>query len=236
MAHIDSAAPPDAEFSGQEFSLQQLDRLSSAFRDLAVTKPEIAGFTCYGSVSRGEAGPDSDVDMFAFVEVKPDAPMQKNVMVGESGILRTSEPGANIDGTFFHPGIAVDYTMAIQKACEVQGIADIDVDVLPISPELVDSQVSQILADTKKYQGKKIGFMPRNIRGLFHVPVGEDGLRSYQAAVINRLTADPNGEAAWRMIRHVVAGFEKGRAGQDQEVEHRDIPKTLAEAQAFYAG
>src|SRR4051812_37949349 len=58
----------DYAVSMNELSQQRFDQLASAAAKISTVLPEIAGVTVYGSVARGEATAQSDVDLFVLVE------------------------------------------------------------------------------------------------------------------------------------------------------------------------
>lgn len=198
---------------------------------LSHSLPEYCGATLYGSASRGKSGPESDADTFIFVRPSENAQIQsRHATASRPAIGLRGGTGLGANDVIFDPAIEMDYKWPISRVLADEGVRA-DIDVLPISEEIVDLQVEQILANAARRDSDANipRMVPRNVRGLFHAPIGNEGLRSFQRRVIERLEDSPHGESAWRMIRHMVVGFEQGRGG-DYSGTHRGIPVDLASA------
>jgi hypothetical protein len=219
----------------RERSAQMLDTVARTAEELARQLPEIVGVTVFGSVARGEARADSDVDAMVFVEVRGDARTQSNPrLAGEPAVLPEGE-GPLDSKTSFHPIVELDYKWPINRALVRNGIDKSDIDVCPISDEIIDTQVAKVLAGAEKINNNEPNSVtvPRNLRGLFHAPVMTEGLVGYQHRVMVMLAQSPHGETAWNMIRDMVVGYEQGRKG-DFGGAHREIPGTLEEARIAF--
>lgn len=129
----------------------------------------------------------------------------------------------------------MDYKWPIAQTLKREGI-DSDIDVVPINEEIIDFQVVKILESAVRRDAgdETTRDVPRNIRGLFHLPIGDAGLKTFQKRVVDQISASPHGETAWEMIRHMVVGFEQARNG-DFSGSHRDIPDDLESAQRLFA-
>lgn len=186
--------------------------------------------TVYGSVSRGEAHEASDVDLMAFMEVTDAADSaQSNTRVSPE---RKTRPHEKLTPTrVFHTGIQFDYQKPIHDRLISAGIPAADIDVYPISPEIVDQGIKDLLSAARAYanhETEKV-VVSRNVRGLFHKAIGPSRLQPYIDQVLEELPRDPYGELGWAMIRNQVIGFEKGRDRTFEE-HTRAMPETLEEA------
>jgi len=227
--------------ASQELSRTRLDQLATLSQELQATMPEYEGMTAMGSTVRGEARPDSDVDILVFV--RPDATSPRQNVNNEPGFDPNSiiEKGESqhLPQTFsFDIGKGMNYKFPINESLRQSGIPHADIEVLPISKEIVDEATGDLLTDARAYDEdpniKPTG-VARNIRALFQAPIDAEKLEPYMGQVLAKLGSNPHGETAWKMIRNFVVHFEKGREQESYAgVKHRYIPATLEEAKGYY--
>jgi hypothetical protein len=232
--------PPAPIIAPEELSRRRLNQLAELAHALHGEMPEFLGMTAFGSTVRGEATPASDVDMYVFMsltDAENSSQHNPRVKPDEKTGFFSDVPNTLV----FHGGIELDYNAAIREHLPEQEIADADIIILPLDKTIVEDRTSLLLDNAKHYaDGTKTlteldGLAPRNIRGLFHAPIDNERLRPFIGQVLDQLAASPYGDQAWRMLRHMVIGFEQGREGNFAEKPHRTIPETLAEALKFYA-
>ncbi|MBS0553743.1 MAG: nucleotidyltransferase domain-containing protein [Proteobacteria bacterium] len=199
--------------------------------------PEFTGMTAFGSTVRGEAGPDSDVDIAVFIEPSDaEGSPQRNPNVPKGDAIRVNPYARKYE---FHGGIDTIYKTLILRHLQEEGVMKADMDVLPISQGIIEHSRKRLLDKAEKHEGPDTGenmpVVPKNIRFLFHAPIDDERLRPYVSQTLEGLQESPYGERAWGMIRRTVAHFEEGRDdGAYESNPHRYIPPTLADAVGFY--
>ncbi|MBL8159800.1 nucleotidyltransferase domain-containing protein [Candidatus Saccharibacteria bacterium] len=223
----------------RERSARYLDAAADAFEAMRREMPEVIGLTAFGSTVRGEAGPESDADVYLYVETSDTAPYQ-TVKPGMEAVQRRDS--GSLEGTYeFNPAIAMNYKWKFYTDLKERGIPKSDIVLAPINDEIITSQVDEMLdyaaafdMEDLKTADKKC---PRNVRGLFHAPVQDEGLKGYRDKVLARLVDSEHGEKVWMMISHFVEGFERRKTdATSSRPDHRTMPRTLGEAIEHYNG
>jgi hypothetical protein len=238
LGFVDPSLTTGSQVSSQELSAQRIGDLGATARELSITTPEFVGMTLLGSVARGEATPESDVDIFVFIKPDQGAPLQDNPRIPVSERIRRVEEQPREGTVEFHGGIGVDYQSLISDKLGQNNIDKADIFVLPIDESIVDSTTQELLQNAKEIDegNTSIGaHVPHNIRGLFHVPIDDVNLQPYIHQVLSSLQNDSHGQTAWRMIRQQLAGFERHKTQKDFDgVQHRNIPLSLSAASEQY--
>lgn len=198
--------------------------------------PEYRGITVFGSVARGEARPDSDVDIFVLINPDETAPVAARLLENtpDAAVTSTVEDGPLEGATHFHGAIDIDYKFTVMDMLKAQGINKADVIVMPVDQEVVDTGTQLVIDSVVRYESEGTRVVPRNIEALFHAQVGAGDLLDLQQAAIKKLLAAEKGEVAWRMIRHMVIAREQGRGGDYSDPSHRKIPADLQEAAEMF--
>lgn len=236
MTETTLALAPERVNVQQEHSVRLLEAAVQTSEELTERFHEYLGSTVFGSVARDEAGPNSDIDLYVYIKPTEDSQIQSNPAVsGEPKMGVRGGEGPLADDVVFHPAIEMDYKWPISRSLAQKGVAKTDINVYPISDEIVDMQTTKVLeAAAKRDAGQDVGSVaPRNIRGLFHGAVQTEELKPFQARVIQRFSQSLHGETAWKMVRDVVIGFEQGR-NSDFTASHRYIPEDLVSAQSQF--
>ncbi len=225
-----------AEISSEERSIDQLSKLVSVTHELAGKFPEFAGMTIFGSVARGEARDNSDVDTVTFFEVS-----------GGDSTRPVHKAAAGVNMHIFGASVEAEYRNSVRNAFKEEAVMNpdqADIIVLPISTEIVEEEVEDLLAAAAAYDPKsEDGFtwsVPRNIRTLFNMPVVDGRLKKYQAQVVDTLARSEYGKLAWGMLAFKVRYFEIGREREDDWAEYerrlsfQPVPMKLSEAQRLH--
>lgn len=218
-------------------SNRRILQLESVAKTLEAELPEFEGMTLFGSTARGEAKEDSDVDLFVFIMPTESSDIQNNS--GYTDSQKTVRLNGVFEGTVsLQLGLASDYHKYLSPILQQEGINHADITFMPLD-DVIAEQATRELLDTAREWDEgdhtKGAMVPRNIRGLFHVPLGNGRLRPYIEQVFSTLSASPHGDTAWKMIRVQLIGFEKRRDQEHYEsVSHRNIPATLDEARELY--
>ncbi len=236
----DTAVQHDAAYdAGFEITEQRMEMLQQVSSELHEEWPEYVGMTVFGSMSRREARIDSDADVFVFIKPDQEASLQHDPRVADAEVIRRL--GDNQVGTVaFNSFITAKYHSQAAAAIEASGIPRAGVIVLPLDSLIVTNTTSELLqnAELINLGDDTIGArVPRNIRALFHVPLQAQELAQFQKQVLDTLNANPNGELAWRMIRHMVLSFEARKDVVDVgTADHRPLAQNLGEARQQFFG
>ena len=222
--------------SSPELSLERLNQLTAIAASIHKEVPEFMGMTAFGSVVRGEARPDSDVDICVFMELSAsEQSPQSNPRILSKEKVELSD--THVTTHIFHPAIDIDYKALIIEKLPEDSIVEPDILVFPISKDIVDTCTDVLLDNARLFtesgDATKVE-VPGNIRCLFNAPIDVGQLQPYIEQVLTGLEVSKYGEKAWAMIRHLVTGFEQGRGGSFRDKPHRFIPETLSEALAHF--
>jgi len=213
-----------------DISADNMRGLSNVAAELRDGFEEYSGMVVYGSVARGEAGSASDADICVFMKPDETAAYQR-------GPLQKIQEG-ELKGTYrFDGATTINYKLEVEELLRRQGIGKSDVDVLPISQEIIDDSVASLTREVEEAAASSEDQplrVPRNLRMLFHMPVDDQGSRIFLERAVKVLGQKQSGDQAWRFIRHMVLGFEAGKGRPNQSKAPRYLPETLEEARDFY--
>lgn len=232
--------PPEAHEQPDRvyYSERLLDGVAATSQALRERYPEFRGVTMFGSAVRGEAGPDSDVDMYVYVAPDRTTAVQSNPNVAEDKLVQRVPDDRALAGTHeLHLGVGMDYKFAISNTLRGHGVKKADIIVLPISKEIVDEEVAAMLSAAEQWRNGQRDdvYSPRNVRGLFHAPIDAADLVAYQRQVVDTFANSEHGEAAWQMMRRMIVAYEGGRNATDYtSAPWRYIPENLAQAAELY--
>jgi hypothetical protein len=146
-------------------------------------------------------------------------------------------PKAEAVGAFRERVLSMEPTL---KDAQIQAINDLndlnsanksagmsEVEQLAAEKAFVEALPHSVDRELLHYSGLAI---PRNIRGLFHLGINNQQLRTYRSMALNGLAANGQaGEVIWTELTKQVLHFEEGRRGASIY-----FPRTLAEASAIY--
>lgn len=231
----------DSSSLSAELSQQRIKMAAQAALEMQVSLPGFLGVTAFGSTARGEARPDSDVDLFILVEPNNEhSPAAQSSISANQRILRVGFGGPTVTGTrIFHPHIINSYEQLLGESLSAAGIETADILVLPINEEIISEAVNELLGVAQRLDSGDRTIehrVPRNVSALFQMPISTKGLSPYIEQVIEQLGSTDGGQTAWRMIRRQVEYFEAGRSHDGtNNVLHRQIPTTLGEVKDYYS-
>lgn len=235
---LEPAGMVDSLILSHELTDQRLALLQQGVAELRESMPEYVGMTLFGSMARKETRPDSDADVFVFIRPESDAQLQHDARVQDHDVMRRIAVGNQIGTVLFNGHISIKYFSAVKEKIEATGIPRAGVITLPISEKIVAETTTELLQNAKRFaeSGNPDEVrVPRNVRALFHVPIDDEGLVQYRNHVLTRMAEDPNGNLAWRMVRHRVLSFEVRKDQDDIEAAgHRYFPGSLEEACQSY--
>ncbi|HEV2402917.1 MAG TPA: nucleotidyltransferase domain-containing protein [Candidatus Saccharimonadales bacterium] len=236
-AEIDSSLAIGSMPPPSEASVQILNGLSQAAEHMETSLPGFVGMTAFGSAVRGEANEDSDGDIFVFVRPDKNSPSQNHPAAPVEQPLIKTATGATRNTVEFNPDVRFGYNQLVYAALKKADIKKADITVLPLDESIVTEAVNDLMGEAQKWDTGVRPLepaVPRNIRGLFHLPINDRGLQPYIEQVLTALSTGGYGDTAWRMLRHRVVSFEHRKGSGMEGVEHRYIPATLEEARGYY--
>ena len=233
IASVDPSLLSGSTLSRQELSTERVRLLTEAAGSMATSIPEFMGMTLFGSTARGEARPNSDVDI--FVLVNPDnLPLryERTSLGGTTGTVEFTK--------WIRPN--EEEISRIRQTTQAHGLDKIGLIVLPFNDAIFEQTISDLIEVATLWDSgdHSIGAqVPRNIRALFHVPIHDTELQPYIERTLTTLNNSPHGTIAWRMIRHQLVSLELPKMRTDDDfikgLAHRYIPTTLDEAIQVYS-
>jgi predicted nucleotidyltransferase len=239
--------------SKEDFARERVGAIKEIVTELKNEHPEVLSFCMYGSMVKGTARLESDVDGYLFVDASE---------AGEGQNTVDNEPKINKqdDGTVstkpqarFTEEPENFYKTALEnKFKDKIGFDESktkDLKVLPISKEIIDSHVDALkknFEDLKAYEKawenmdwEAGGESPRrpddiyvsdNLSKMFHLEVG-GGIRKYRQHLIEKLSSlGEAGDKIWREIMDATATMEHGG------IDNARYPKNVEEARKIYGG
>ncbi|MBP7006087.1 nucleotidyltransferase domain-containing protein [Patescibacteria group bacterium] len=232
--------PKRFEVQPDRFVHERLDAVQSGVEEIKGGDPSVLGLTLYGSMVKGKAHEDSDIDGYLYLDAEQLAqnearqalqenrePRPVTFDIGDTGTLSTY-PGEHLYDVY-KPLIKDKFTKS--GFLTEEQISDIN--LRPISKEIIDRHLDSLQQALKLVRNGEENVSPepsQNLYGLFHLEVGR-GLGSYRQQVIEKLEGlGQEGEEIWSMI-----------IGQTEKMEQYmytdtpiHYPRTLAEARNTY--
>lgn len=91
MSNTTIAEPPEKRFklSGEPFAKERLAKVKTTVDVLKREHPEILSFCLFGSMVKGKAKPESDIDGYLFVDADsvPNAQLASQQLEGSTDVL-----------------------------------------------------------------------------------------------------------------------------------------------------
>ena len=219
-------------------SRDRLERLVQSAETIRQRIPEYLGMTAFGSCVRGEAKETSDVDIYVHLDGTRSTMEDfenESFLVHEPCALDEDMAGSSN----YRFDLNYAYKMTIKDILAEHGIHEVDLIAAPTSSKLVEDSARQALRAAEYWNiGEKDygAVAPRNIRGLFHVPIDSERLEPFQRQALDLFANSKHGETAWRMMRMMVAEYEVGTGRHLPDLSHREIPESLNDARPYYLG
>lgn len=216
---------------------QNLITLSEGVEELKAINQELLGATLFGSALKGTATEKSDYDTNVFVEANKLLDLGIEVAIDESSNAEIVDKSLKSEYSHYISGYLAK-KLGKEPAQIEEGIF-----VLPISHELIDTQIDHYLKSCKERpkhnddidiwlnadmtetvpEEPRTVLLGRNISTLFAADLTA-GLETYREHVLARLEgAGQAGEEAWQDILLVVK-FGEGHVGDEY------YPATVSEA------
>lgn len=254
-----SIPPKEKRFSvsKEQFSKDRLKRLREGFNLLQSERPELAGISLYGSMTKGNALEESDIDgdIFIDTELVQDGDQifertEKNEEYGQGFQYELKEDIAKTYSTFIK-----DY---LKEKSELQGDQVKHLRTYPINRQIIDDQIKGLIDykhqvterdnkrdqideyytrgedppdELKSNEDPKLFYVAGNVSSLFHLQMGK-GLDKYRSYLIDKLKeAGDEGEQVWQQIIQSTSFMEDyGKNGY----RNIDLPQTLEQASKIY--
>ncbi len=246
----------DSEQPSEEkvFASEKLHALREAYIKLKEKHPEAVAVTAFGSLTKGEGTPTSDVDAVLYIDFdNASLPNIKTENVFsdiayESLFPTQTSQTINEAREKYSKEFEEDIIASLNEVQKTEAMKSIEPMVLPMSFEMIDKIV---MAETKwttriglgdvysdfytpaqpsknrpEYRANVAYFM---LSTMFLMDVG-GGIRPYREYLLKKLSEKRNGPRVWEKIVKVLEEFEGG--GAQRNVMY---PKTLSEAINLYA-
>lgn len=218
-------------------SVAFVDALQETSEILHGDLSEYAGMTLYGSTVRGDTTPESDVDLYVFMDISEHSRVQ-SILPPKTPIVTEVTQGETAGTVYFKPLLNAVYKKLIADELSNHGFSKADITVLPMSKEIVSSSIGRVLEEVEAIQAGQTRaiapLVPRNIRCLFQASIDNVRLQPYCQQVLDGFAASQYGTTAWNSLRQWVAWYETAYDADKGVMAHRLFPETLDDARIYY--
>lgn len=256
MADDITETGPDKRFvlSREKFAKERIQGVREVVDEIKQQYPEALSFTMFGSMVKGTARPESDIDGYLFIGVDEAKQQKKQFDLIESG---KKEDVVSIT-TLFDEQTQNEYQQMVRSALKDKlGLSDEQVKhvrVLPISNDMIDKRVDEMLEwckemevfegrreeekrmNTDEWLNRPANPMPilvkpgNNVDSMFHLDVG-GGIVRYREYLLQRLQQEGSrGERIWR---EVIEGAEAMEQDLHYDTKMK-YPRTIEAALQTY--
>lgn len=201
----------------QEFSQERLRIIRETFDQLQRQYPDVLSLSIYGSMSKGYATPDSDVDVIIYLDVRK--------VKDEQDVEREMEIKNNFQEKLRPMGIGCD--------CKIYQISE---EIINEGLEDAERVRQSLNIDPNSHMLPHLGNQYQPIKDLFTgISVGV-GIQKYRRYLLKQLELQgEKGQKIWRGIIDSVRSFERDLPGDDDSF--KDLyPYDLQKAMEIYGG
>lgn len=212
------------KLSREDFARDRIQAIKDTIKEIKKERPEILSFCMFGSMTKGTAKLESDIDGFLLV----DAEKTKEDM-SEGDFLEDEKTEYGRLATFFRGEAEADYKNLLidrMKSKIDLPIRDFrDIRVRPISREIIDRHIRSLEA------AESDDIPPStNLTAMFHLDVG-GGIKTYRKYLIEKLSKmGEKGEKIWNRI---ITSTESMEQNFNWNTDKR-YPRNLEEAKKTY--
>lgn len=226
--------------NAESFARERLKGLRESFSEIQKEYPEVVSLALFGSMTKGKAREESDIDGWIFVDAS-------RVPMAETGkpTVEKVKTGGGMEEYRLTPDVAQRYSGSLREKLKTRlQLTDEQVHhlrTLAISPEILEDELLKITGDVQKLltwenaSGTKRGprpdvQIPTNLYAMFHLSLGND-IRAYRSQLLERLNRMGDvGARAWKEIIWQTEFMEQGMPIKPTD---RRYPRTLEEAVAM---
>lgn len=232
--------PKRFEVQTDGFVKKRLDAIREGLKEMKEENPNVLGLTLFGSMVKGKAHEDSDVDGYLFLDVdrlaeeENELALQENreprpvtFDIGDTGNLSTY-PGEHLYDIYkplIREKLTHDGSLSEEKIR--------DINIRPVGHDMIDKHLLSLqqAIESLKNGDSEVRIEPsQNLYGLFHLAVGH-GLEGYRKYIIEELEQlGQEGEDIWRTIIRKTEQLEQYMY-TDTPIHY---PRTLTEARRAY--
>lgn len=185
------------DLGNSEVVRERLHSIQSMVRKMKESEPSVVSFLMYGSMVKGYATPESDIDGYFLIDT--DEASKKNgpheVEVYWEPVGGGDDEGINSIGARFKPRHKTAYNTWVRTALksEIPELTDEQlehINSLPISFETIDLVLKiwrESLLNEVKHKDTNGIRMSEYLSKLFFLNVGDDTIRKYRAHLIKKL-------------------------------------------------
>lgn len=240
-------------FGREDFAQERQQAVKDSVREIKLENPEILSFCMFGSMAKGRARLESDIDGFLFIDADKIANKSKQSATTAGIERKEDEFGSRSKKAFSKLRIDLESNYINTLRNKIKQKTDLtdnqleDIKAIPISRQIIDQQLEELrksFEEPERYETQAPSFLDENkmvtmeneviaivgdnLSKMFHLETG-GGIREYRKYLLDKLSdLGEIGEKIWREIIDSTATMEHGSLSVAR------YPETLKEARKIY--
>lgn len=212
--------------SKEEFAKERIARIKSSVELLQQKYSEVLSFCMYGSMVKGTAHQESDIDGFLFI----DTDKINDFNESKDTESQTFKDRKAISATLFNMEVEKRYKDELKEALKtnlnLSGEQVKHVLVRPINEKIIDSHVAD-LEEAIEHESNILPLASTNLSAMFHLDVG-GGIKKYRHYLLDKLNnMGAKGERVWREIIGSTEEIEQNLSRDTEKRYPRSLPEAL---------